>query len=230
MMIAHEARLLKQSTRRDILMILKQQGPITVQLMAEQLHITGMAVRRHLYELQKGGYVHIQLVRQSVGRPNYEYSLSDKANSLFVNKYDALALDMIEEMQAMAGHAFVEQLFERRKLKLEQKYARKLKGLKLEQRVQVLADIQDREGYMVKWGRNVNGSFWLEEANCPISYVAAKYSPPCQCELALFADLLEAEVERTECMAQGGRKCMYRITEKQACTPLAKQADGDSGG
>ncbi|MBG9792711.1 transcriptional regulator [Paenibacillus dendritiformis] len=226
MTIAQKARLLNQPTRRDILTMLKQQGPIGIQPLADQLNLTCIAVRRHLYDLQKGGYVRIQLTRPSIGRPAYLYSLSEKASALFVTKYDSLALELIEEMRAMAGDTFVERLFERRKRKLMQQYASKLEGQKLEQRVQSLADIQEQEGYMARWGHGSDESFWLEEAHCPIAQVAAKHSPPCQCELALFADLLQADVERTECMADGGRKCMFRITGKRS-VPSGNETTND---
>ncbi|MNG33156.1 hypothetical protein D3C84_1193390 [compost metagenome] len=55
------------------------------------------------------------------------------------------------------------------------------------------------------------GGYQLHEFNCPIAQVAKPYQQACTCELQLFEELLQARVERTECLAKGGAKCTYAI-------------------
>jgi predicted ArsR family transcriptional regulator len=59
------------------------------------------------------------------------------------------------------------------------------------------------------------GEYVLMEHNCPISQIANRYNHACDCELKLFESLLDADVERTECLAQQGRKCVYVIRQRE---------------
>ncbi|MCP3774975.1 transcriptional regulator [Paenibacillus sp. MZ04-78.2] len=205
-----------RSTRRALLNLLKKRGKISVQEAAEQLGISGVAVRRHIHELQKDQYVQTNIQRQSAGRPTYLYSLTEKAGALFANGYDALVTDLIDEVKDKFGVNQVSRLFDRRKEKWLQKHEDSFQGLDLEKRVERLARLQEQEGYMVKVEKRGDGTFVFEEANCPIYQVAVRYRQACQCELSLFQALLAVPVVRTECMAEGGRKCQYRINSVQA--------------
>lgn len=200
-----------RSTRRELLILLKKRGKISIQEAAEQLGISGVAVRRHIHELQKDQYVQTNIQRQSAGRPTYLYSLTEKAGALFANGYDALVNDLIDEVKDKFGVGQVSRLFDRRKEKWLRKHEESFQGLSLEKRVERLARLQEQEGYMVKVEKRGEGTIVFEEANCPIYQVAVRYRQACQCELSLFQALLAVPVVRTECMAEGGRKCQYRI-------------------
>ncbi|MGG0812698.1 ArsR family transcriptional regulator [Paenibacillus alvei] len=213
MTITQQANMINHSARRNILLFLKQQGTVGVPAIAKHLQLTAIAVRRHLYALQKGGYVHAHLIRQQLGRPTYEYSLTDKASMLFVSAYDTLIIDILEQLQEQSGEDTVEELFHYRRQKQEKRYAPLLNQATLEERICALAALQDKEGYMVRWGRWEDGSYWLEEANCPISQVAAQFGSPCRCEQSMFATVLHADVDRTECIVEGGTRCMFRIVD-----------------
>jgi predicted ArsR family transcriptional regulator len=47
----------ERKTRRAIIKILKTQGPLDSARLADQLGLTAMAVRQHLYALQGEGHV-----------------------------------------------------------------------------------------------------------------------------------------------------------------------------
>lgn len=194
--------------------MLRTKGPLTVNDMSRQLGITEMAVRRHLNTLERDGLLETRLVRQAMGRPSHTYSLTVAADDLFPKKYQHLTLDLLEELVAMSGEAQVEQLFERRKDRLIGKYIGHVEGRTLPERVRALADIQHANGYMVDWEEAQDGVFQLREHNCPIAQVANQYQHACACELAMFRALLDADVERTECLAKGGSRCAYTIQSK----------------
>lgn len=215
-MSPRESYLLEQPTRREILIRLKKQGTLSVQEMARQVGITEMGVRRHLHALQRDQYVRTTICRPSAGRPSYLYSLTDKASVLFVNSYDSLVTELLDEMTDMSGASSVSQLFERRKAKLRNKYMHIIGNKKLEDRVAALTQFQNEEGYMAGLTKSEDGCYLLEEANCPVFRVASRYPQVCQCELSLFEEVLQAPVERLECMSEGGRKCLYRIGKKDA--------------
>ncbi|MFC0215372.1 helix-turn-helix transcriptional regulator [Paenibacillus chartarius] len=197
----------EQSTRSVILTSIKTHGERSVADLAEELGVTEMAVRRHMHVMERDGLVQPRLVRRPMGRPMNVYSLTAAADELFPKKYQHLALDLLEELD----EEDVSRLFEKRQSKLYQRYEERMRGKSLPERVKELADIQNAGGYMVRLQETAPGQYELCEHNCPIAQVAGPYQQACACELDLFRQLLQAEVDRTECLAKGGSKCVYRI-------------------
>ncbi|RAV18948.1 helix-turn-helix transcriptional regulator [Paenibacillus contaminans] len=201
----------ESSTRKVLLNMMKTRGALSVGEMAKELRITEMAVRRHLNTLERDGLIETKLSRQAMGRPTHLYSLTMLADDLFPKNYHHLTLDLLGELEAEEGSDMIGRLFERRKEKLFAKYGERMEGKALPERVTELADIQNKNGYMVQLERQDEGEFVLTEYNCPIAQVAGQYNEACQCELTLFEKLLDADVERTECLTKGGAKCTYVI-------------------
>lgn len=209
----------RQSTRTQLLHMLKFSGSLTVSEMADRLGITEMAVRRHLHAMERDGLVGTTLVRQAMGRPSHAYSLTDKAQGLFPNNYHGLALDVLEEVEAELQDAdAVKRIFDRRKVKLVRRYRDRVQGGSLRDKVRRLAEIQNESGYMADWEDDgeAGDAYILDEYNCPISQVAGRYAHACQSELELFRELLGADVERVECIAEDGRRCRYLIRGRDA--------------
>ena len=74
-----------QSTRQEILEILKEDKQATVEDLAERLQLTPMTIRHHLNVLQAQNLVTTATVRRSqkVGRPRLVYTLTAAADDLF---------------------------------------------------------------------------------------------------------------------------------------------------
>jgi len=208
------------STRDQILHMLKVRGSLPVSDMASELGITEMAVRRHLNTLERDNLIKSTLVRQAMGRPTNVYSLSEDADELFPRNYSHFTLDFLRDLRDIDGTAKIEMLFRRREKRLEEAYRPHVQG-PLEDRVAALARLQNEKGYMVEWEKDdQSGSYFIKEYNCPISQVAKEFNQACTCELSLFRRVLDAEVEQTSCMAKGGDKCVFQITNSQT---MAKQ-------
>jgi len=200
------------STRKVLLTMLKTSGALSVSDMAGRLGITEMAVRRHLNTMERDGLVSTQLVRQAVGRPSHIYSLTEQADHYFPKNYHSLTLDLLDELIADRDDGTIDNLFNRRKDKLVQRYGEKMQSNHLQDKVQTLASIQQENGYMATWEQDIEtGGYIIDEFNCPISQVANRYNHACQSELELFRELLGADVERVECLAKEGRRCRYLI-------------------
>ncbi|MDX5434980.1 MAG: MarR family transcriptional regulator, partial [Halomonas sp.] len=83
----------------------------------------------------------------------------------------------------------------------------------LEARVERLAEIRTREGYMAEWRREEDGSLLLIENHCPICRAAHTCPDLCRSELTVFRAVLgeDVSVERTGHVLGGARRCVYRI-------------------
>lgn len=200
------------STRERILMLLKTGGRMNAGDLASRLELTEMAIRRHMYTLESEGSVNIVSVRQTMGRPIHAYELTVQADELFPKNYHLLALDLLDELADDPDtEVLIDRMFEGRKKKLLERYEQRMAGKSLAEKVSELAAIQNAGGYMTEVETQSDGSYKLNEYNCPISQVAGKYQQACRCELSLFKSLLDVPVERTECLAKGGGKCSYHI-------------------
>ncbi|MDU5143431.1 MAG: transcriptional regulator [Paenibacillus dendritiformis] len=204
----------KTSTRQQMLMLLKTNGSMSAAQLAMELNMTEMGVRRHLYSLEEEGMLDIEMVRQPMGRPLRTYRLSTQGDEQFPKQYHQLILDLLREMEVWPEEEGIGKLFESRKQSLIEKYAPQMGQSSLDERVEALGTIQDNNGYMVETEREEDGSWLLHEYNCPIAQVAQHYKQPCACELALFRELLDADVTRIECIAEQGKRCTYRIRKQ----------------
>lgn len=204
------------STREYILHLLKTKGALSTKELTEELGITIMAVRRHIQSLERDNLITSQTIRQSMGRPTAVYELTEQASGFFPNKYHTLTLELLHELDDYFGEEAVEKLFEGRKDKLIKKYDTSMQGKDIAERVALLASIQNENGYMVELEQINEEEYLLKEHNCPIKQVAGKYKHACQCELKMFRSLLgDAEVTRTDCLADGGQRCTYSIKARK---------------
>jgi predicted ArsR family transcriptional regulator len=191
--------------------MLKMNGEMSAKAITDHLGITGMAVRRHLSVLEKEELIEYTTVKQAMGRPMAVYRLTDKTKNFFPENYHSLAMELISELEGESGLGVVNHLFDLRQNSMYKHHRPLLEGKDLEARVAALAEIQTSSGYMATWERSVDGGYELTEYNCPIIQVAHHYNHACTCELHLFESLLDATVERTECLAADGKKCVYHI-------------------
>ncbi len=90
-------------TRRAIVQHLKQAGPTDAETLAIHFSITAMAVRQHLYALQKEGLVTFQEEARSMGRPAKLWLLTSAADRFFPDRYAELTLGLINSMKAAFG-------------------------------------------------------------------------------------------------------------------------------
>jgi predicted ArsR family transcriptional regulator len=200
------------STRRQILQLLRTEGNLTAQQLAEKLEITSMGVRRHLATLERDGLIRMQSRRQPAGRPTYVYGLTEAGFDTFPKSYDLLATQVLDVIRATEGDARVSQVFAGRMDQLYEQYAPRMAGKNLAERVRELARIQEEAGYMARWEK-VKGGFLLKEQNCAIYRVACRFQDACQFEIELFRRLLDADLERVEHQIKGDLACTYFIPE-----------------
>ncbi|UCZ52545.1 winged helix-turn-helix transcriptional regulator [Bacillus shivajii] len=202
------------STRDQILNLLKKKKQLTVAIIAEQLNITEMAVRRHLNTLERDEIVETTLLRQAMGRPTNVYQLSTKGQEmLFPRDYGNFSVDLLLEIEQMDGPEKVRELFDRRKDKIQKRFEKRLIFGSFDENVYELGKMQNEQGYMTEVIKEDDGSFILKEYNCPLAEVAKQFPAICEAELEMFKDLLQTEhVQCQMCMATGHEPhCYYKI-------------------
>ncbi|MBW4695332.1 MAG: transcriptional regulator [Lyngbya sp. HA4199-MV5] len=201
-------------TRRAIVQRLKQEGAMDAETLASHFNITAMAVRQHLYALQKEGLVTYQEEARSMGRPAKLWHLTPAADRFFPDRYAELTLSLIESMKEAFGEAGLDQLLAIRTREQIQAYQAIIpQKAALKRRLEVLAAQRTEEGYMAEVLMQSDGSFLFAEKHCPICAVATACTGLCRMELEIFQAALgkDVSIERTEHLLAGDRRCVYRV-------------------
>ncbi len=199
------------STRREILSLIKRRGPMTVQELSRTLEITPMGVRQHLAILERDGYIQSNGIRRGQGRPSRLYEISAEGDKLFPRTYEQLAQSLLDDLRTVGGEEKLDELFEHRRKRLLEQYRSRMAGKEFREKVAVLAQAREEEGYLAEHEQLGRDRFVLIEHNCPIRAVAEAHPQVCRCEMTLFADALGTEVTRTDHILSGAPHCRYVI-------------------
>ncbi len=202
--------ILKQS-RSAIIGLLKENGAMGVEQLAEALGVTKVCVRRHLSLLERDGLIHYEEERHERGRPRYIYHLTRKAQCLFPQRYDELALDILGQLARLHGTAALEGLLAARADELIAEIRSELAGLSFEEQVRTLARVMNGRGFLAESRRLRDGSYRMRQRHCPTENVAVKYPTICEQELRVYRESLGCEVVRECRIADGDRVCEFRI-------------------
>lgn len=196
--------------------LLKTKGPQTVAELGCATGVCGEAARQQLVRLAGEGLVVSTAQPRGVGRPVQVWSLTPAGNARFPDGHAELAAQLIRLVGAEFGEKGVERLIELRAAESKTAYAAALEGATdLANRVDRLAAARTREGYMAEVWPEGDG-YLLVENHCPICVAATACQTFCRTELETFRAVLGpgADVERTEHIVRGDRRCAYRITPK----------------
>lgn len=201
------------ATRPAILDLMKRQGLECAHEMAEALDLTPMAVRLHLYELEKEGLVSARDEPRGRGRPVKIWSLTEGAARVFPDAHQGLAVELIKSVEGLFGAEGLNKVVAAHGANQRAAYKKKLAGAKtLGDRLKRLAKARSDEGYMAEVARD--GGDWLFiENHCPICSAAKACTRLCANELSVFQDVLgkDVSIAREEHILAGARRCAYRV-------------------
>ena len=200
----------KVSTHDRILDTLRRRGPCTVTELARRFRVSTMAVRLQLGSLAKEGFVCAEETRPSRGRPARLYSLTPAARCCFPERTGPLALEVLEEMEALSGREAVVKAMERRARRIADVLHREMEGKPLEEKLRLLARFRDGEGYLAEAEFRDGEAPELVERHCPIAAMAERWPEVCRIEEEMFRRALGSPIVRTEHILSGDHCCRYR--------------------
>jgi predicted ArsR family transcriptional regulator len=196
-------------------MLLKRDGPQEAAQLAAQFGLTDMAVRQHLYDLEKQGDICYCSVPRPKGRPAKLWQLTEQANVHFPNTHAEFSTGLILSIHEVFGEQGMEKLLDVRFENQVAEYGGQIyPSAPLKDKLAALVAIRSREGYMAEIIQNEDG-YLLVENNCPICEAAKSCSGICARELDLFKTVLgkDVGVKRTEHIIRGARRCAYEISQ-----------------
>jgi DeoR family suf operon transcriptional repressor len=198
-------------TRRRILEQIKRGGNTTAEAIALELGVTLSGARQTLTALEREGLLAHAAERGGPGRPRHVFSLTPAGDALFPRAYAELTNELLEYVED-EDPVLLERIFTRRAERRLQRAQARTAGLSFPERVRVVANILDEDGYLADFSLREDGTFVITEHNCAVLGVALRYGHACSSELDfLRAALPEAEVTRIAHRIQGGHVCAYLV-------------------
>ncbi|MGC5772090.1 helix-turn-helix transcriptional regulator [Paenibacillus pabuli] len=212
----HTKKDASTSTRRAIINLLKQQGGMDVVALSSQFELSGMAIRQHLNALKEEGLVTYEEEARPMGRPTKLWTLTPAADRFFPSGYSELSVSLIHSMKEAFGNEGLDKLLAVRNKNMQEQYLHFIGDASgIREKLEKLADIRTREGYMAEVKDQEDGSLLFIEKHCPICEAAAVCTGLCKNELQLFNTVLgkDVQIERVEYILAGGRNCIYKVRE-----------------
>jgi predicted ArsR family transcriptional regulator len=202
--------------RHEILVHLRQAGPTSPDSLAQATGASRTGILQQLYALEEAGLVSHAAEKHGVGRPRHVYDVTAEAQGLFPTDYGGFASGLVKAIEAVGGQDLVEQVFAARRRQIGERTRRHMAervadGAPLRERVRALAELQDEAGYLADALVADDGTLRLREHNCAIDKIARRTAAPCDAELAMFREVLGADVVRESHIAAGDRCCTYRV-------------------
>lgn len=205
----------ENSTRKNIVILLKRSGGMSIEELSKVIEITPMGIRQHLIALEKKGMVTYFIKKRGIGRPGFIYMLSEAADDHFPKAYDNLALGMLRDIQEHDGQEKVDKLFSWRRerlLKLKKDALASRNGV--DDTLQVLKELLEAEGYFAELSKN-GKNYYLKQYHCPIHKVALEFKEACKHELLLYRELIDKNITREQAISEGAPCCLYLIPKVQ---------------
>jgi DeoR family suf operon transcriptional repressor len=200
----------RQDTRYLIIRVLKTEGSATVLGLADRVNVSAVTVRHHLSGLQADGRVAVTMERGSVGRPRHVYHLTDAGEELFPRQYLSLSRRLLDRINSTLSPDLVSRLFQEIAREIVSEQAHLLRGKSPAERIDILAEILEAEGFMVTWEEQ-DGEYRIIEHNCPYRNLAHDFPAVCQLDKTLIATVLEAPAEKVLCQTERASHCAFRV-------------------
>ena len=202
-----------QETRQHILEILREIRQATVDDIVTELRkrrgeITAVTVRHHLTRLQQQSLISAPVLRHrdTPGRPQHVYEITEKAQEYFPDNYQRLAAGLIEQLRSQLSPETVTAILHG--VADSMAAEARINGATPAQRREMAVNHLNRYGYNAAWEQGDGGDV-LHIRNCPYHALAQINGALCSMDMQLMTALLGEKPRLVACAVRGELSCMY---------------------
>lgn len=211
-----------RSTRMEILEFLRRRQSASAETISSELGVTPNAVRQHLTNLERDGYVHSIPLKNKRGRPALMFSLTERADQAFPKRYGQLATMVLTEIQDMGGPDALDEVFRRVALRHAGAIAGDLEGLSFDEKLKRLVGWIARAGTLADQEELPDGTVRVTIHNCPFRTTALKFPQVCTITPHLLTNLLDANVSQESSIHRRDPHCSFLVQR-----PVSQPAHAD---
>lgn len=200
-----------KSTRDRILHTLLKKPNSTINELATAVGINPISVRHHLTNLQMEGLVSAAEERHGgVGRPRLVYSLTEHGMEKFPTRYLRLTSRLLDQLKTSLPQPMVSKLFAEMATTLADDYAEQMRGLSMEERLELIQELLAEEGFTVEWEKHED-QYRIHEITCPYLQIGQNHPEVCTVDQTLISKMLAVPAEKVQCILDGSSHCTYVV-------------------
>ena len=199
-----------KSTKDRILQTLLRKPKITINELAEAVGINPISVRHHLTNLQMEGLIAADEERHGVGRPRLVYSLTEEGMERFPTKYLRLTTRLLSQLKETMPGPVVNNLFNQIAEDLANEYSSQIKGMSIEERLELVKELLAQEGFTVEWEKKGN-DYQIHEISCPYYQIGVAHPEVCTVDQTLISKMLALPANKVQCILDGSPHCTYDV-------------------
>ena len=189
---------------------LLRQPRTTINQLAVAVGINPISVRHHLTNLQVEGLVSTDEERHGVGRPRLVYFLTEAGTEHFPTRYLRLTTRLLTQMKESMTEPVVSKLFAQMADGLAEEYASQMKGLNMEERLDLAKTLLTEEGFNIEWEKT-GTQYQIHEITCPYLQIGLSHPEVCTVDQTLISKMLAVPAEKVQCLLQGDAHCTYVV-------------------
>ena len=106
----------------------------------------------------------------------------------------------------------VNELFSQMALDLAEDHKNELDGLNVEEKLDLVQDLLNQEGFTANWERK-GGTYQIHEASCPYIHIGQDHPEVCSVDQTLISTILEVPAKKIKCKLSGDSHCTFIITD-----------------
>lgn len=199
-----------KSTRERVLHNLLSRQRCTIIELAEAVKINPISVRHHISKLEAEGLVASEEERHGVGRPRRVYYLTEKGLELFPSRYLRLTNRLLEQLKDTMPEPMVSRLFTQMAEDVAAEYKAQVYGLSMEERLDLVTDLLQNEGFTVEWKQR-GDEYLIREISCPYYHIGQSHPEVCSIDQTLISTMLSVPAEKVRCVLNGDAHCTYVV-------------------
>ncbi len=209
------------STRKKVLYTLLKNHRCTIIELADAVDINPISVRHHITKLQAEGLVASEEEKHGVGRPRQVFFLTELGLETFPTRYLRLTIRLLEQLKENLPQKMVDQLFSQMAADLADEYAQtaELNGLSIEQRLELVNELLQEEGFDLEWEKKDN-QYFIREISCPYLHIGQTHPEVCVIDQTLISTVLDLPTEKVKCILDGDKQCTYVVPDTTNFAPV----------
>lgn len=185
-----------RTQRLSILELLKKStNGVDVSELAKSLAMSYMGVKAHCLDMHRQGYLETWRQPGNRGRPRMFYRLTMKANELFSEEKNDLALSLLKESRQLFGPTAPQKLLMLHFRSLVTKYQEMVKGETPHERARSFAEVRDCEGHLSQFEER-DGTWELIESHDPLQSLRAPYPEIDALEYQMISQVIGVPLHR----------------------------------
>ena len=199
--------------QKQILLLIKQYGEISISKIAEELGVSYEAVRQQLRQLTASGLIAARVRRNEAihaGRPTAMYRLSTDGEHFFPKAYDELAVEIVDTLTESLGTDALRRVFTAITDDKVEQWTAKLEGKPLADRLEALKQYYLEDDLYTEVDTS-GDIIRLIERNCPFLNVATRRPAICSITVSTLSRLLGFKVTRERRFQNGDGLCAFVI-------------------